>query len=136
MDFVWKWAAGGDWKKRNATVVAELLQRRETGQFDPAGGGAVAYSGIQTGGYVQAVYGFRPRWRIGTRYDWLAADNSGALDAAGHMPTRSSVMLDYAHSEYSQLRLQYNQDLSSPGVDQQVYLQYVMSLGAHGAHSY
>lgn len=136
MDFVWKWAEGGDRTRRNATFVMELLQRRESGQFDPAGSGAVAYSGTQTGGYMQTVYGFQPRWRIGARYDWLAIANSGALDPAGHAPTRSSVMLDHAHSEYSRLRLQYNHDLSSPDVDRQVYLQYVMSLGAHGAHSY
>ena len=136
MDFVWKWAEGGDWTKRNAVVVAELLQRRENGQFTPGGGSQTAYNGTQTGGYLQAVYGFRPHWRVGARYDWLDIDNTGALDPAGHMPTRTSIMVDYARSEFSLLRLQYNHDLSSPGADSQVYLQYVMSLGSHGAHSY
>jgi hypothetical protein len=136
LDFVWKWAEGGDWTKRNLVIVAELLQRSENGMFDPAGAGAVAYRGTQTGGYAQAVYGFRPHWRIGARYDWLNSDNTGALDPAGNAPTRSSVMMDYARSEFSRIRLQYNYDLSSPTADSQVYLQYVMSLGSHGAHSY
>jgi hypothetical protein len=117
-------------------LVAELLQRSENGQFTPGGGPAAAYRGTQTGGYVHAVYGFRPHWRFGARYDWLNIDNTGALDPAGHAPTRSSVMVDYARSEFSRIRLQYNYDLSSPTADSQVYLQYVMSLGAHGAHSY
>jgi hypothetical protein len=136
MDFVWKWAQGGNWTKRNLVLVAELLQRSENGQFTPGGGPAAAYRGTQTGGYVHAVYGFRPHWRFGARYDWLNIDNTGALDPAGHAPTRSSVMVDYARSEFSRIRLQYNYDLSSPTADSQVYLQYVMSLGAHGAHSY
>ena len=136
IDFIWKWAEGGDRTRRNAVIVAELLQRSEDGQFTPGGGAQTAYSGIQTGGYLQAVYGFRPHWRVGARYDWLNIDNTGALDPAGHMPTRTSVMVDYARSEFSRLRLQYNHDLSSPGAESQIYLQYVMSLGSHGAHSY
>lgn len=136
MDFVWKWAQDGNWKKKNAVFVVEYLQRREDGQFDPAGSGAVPYAGTQTGWYAQAVYGFRPRWRAGLRYDWLGIDNTGALSSGGHTSMRTSVMLDYSRSEFSRLRLQYNQDLSSPGIDHQVYVQYVMSLGSHGAHRF
>ena len=44
---------------------------------------------------------------------------------------------DYAPSEFSRVRLQFGQDRSRAGVtDNQVFLQYQMSLGAHGAHSY
>ncbi len=137
LDFVWKWAEGGDWKKKNAVFVIEYLQRSEDGTFDPGGAPpAVAYSGTQTGWYTHAVYGFRPNWRVGLRYDWLDTDNIGTLSSGGHTSTRTSVMIDYARSEFSRLRLQYNQDLSSPGVDNQVYLQYVMSLGSHGAHRF
>jgi hypothetical protein len=60
-----------------------------------------------------------------------------ALDNAGHHPKRASVMLDFSNSEFSRLRFQVNQD--EPRLDQkdtQWYLQYVMSLGAHGAHAF
>ena len=36
-------------------------------------------------------------------------------------------MLDYAPSEFSRLRLQYNRDQSQAEADNQWYLQYIMS---------
>jgi hypothetical protein len=46
-------------------------------------------------------------------------------------------MLDYSPSEFSRFRLQLAQDRSMQGVeDNQVILQYVHSLGAHGAHRF
>ena len=60
-----------------------------------------------------------------------------AVDNQGHDPKRTSAMLDFSHSEFSRLRLQFNRDESRALVkDNQWYLQYVMSLGAHGAHSF
>jgi hypothetical protein len=52
-------------------------------------------------------------------------------------PRRDSLMLDWSPSEFSRVRLQYSQDRAQPGsADKQWFLQYQMSLGAHGAHSY
>jgi hypothetical protein len=46
-------------------------------------------------------------------------------------------MLDFNPSEFSRVRLQLAQDRSRPGApDRQLFLQYQMSLGAHGAHGY
>jgi hypothetical protein len=45
-------------------------------------------------------------------------------------------MLDYSHSEFSRLRLQYEYDRRVPKQNQVWMLQYIMSLGAHGAHRY
>ena len=46
-------------------------------------------------------------------------------------------MLDFSPSEFSRVRLQLAQDRSREGVtDKQLFVQYQMSLGAHGAHSY
>jgi hypothetical protein len=46
-------------------------------------------------------------------------------------------MLDYNPSEFSRIRLQFAQDRARDGKpDNQISLQYQMSLGAHGAHSY
>ena len=47
-----------------------------------------------------------------------------------------SAMIDFSHSEYSRLRLQYTRDYTLPEADNQFFLQYVMSLGAHGAHAF
>jgi hypothetical protein len=46
-------------------------------------------------------------------------------------------MLDYSPSEFSRLRLQFARDGSRPGaVDNQIFLQYIMSLGTHAAHAF
>lgn len=146
VDFVWKWAPHGNATQRNVKVQFEYLRRNEQGDVAVDNGSVVSrYSGTQLGWYLQAVYQFIPRWRVGARYDRLASDNDVAdaevldeagLNDAGHTPQRASVMLDYDHSEFSRLRLQYNYDQSRPATDQQIFLQYVVSLGAHGAHQF
>jgi hypothetical protein len=46
-------------------------------------------------------------------------------------------MVDWSPTEFSRLRLQYAQDKSRPdATDQQIFLQYILSLGAHGAHKW
>jgi hypothetical protein len=65
-----------------------------------------------------------------------------ALDPANHYfadfkPRRDSVMLDWSNSEFSRLRLQFARDRAMMGItDKQMTLQYIMSLGAHGAHKF
>jgi outer membrane receptor protein involved in Fe transport len=104
-----------------------------------------SYQGRQSGWYAQAVYQFIPRWRVGLRYDALDSSASGSdaelieeagLDNEGHKPRRFSLMTDWSNSEFSRFRLQYNRDESSQVVDDQWILQYLLGLGAHGAHNY
>ncbi|HET7608761.1 MAG TPA: hypothetical protein VFL84_08810, partial [Gammaproteobacteria bacterium] len=144
-DFVWKWAKNGNARDRYYVVQAEYLRRDEDGELTlsvpPAGDATHAYAGTQDGFYVQGVYQFRPRWRVGLRYDRLDASNDlGAVAptpfVADHDPSRVSVMTDFSNSEFSRLRLQLNRDDSRPETDDQVVVQYIMSLGAHGAHRF
>lgn len=148
VDFVWKWAPGGNPTERNFKFQAEYFVRDEDGTVELAGSDPLessSYDGTQSGWYAQAVYQFMPRWRVGLRYDQLDSDNKGAdeevlaeagLDDEGHTPTRSTVMVDYSYSEYSRLRLQYAKDDSYEDSDDIILLQYIMSLGAHGAHQF
>ena len=144
IDFVWKWAPDGNAKERNVKFQAEYFDRDENGTFDPASSGTpLDYQGSQKGWYAQAVYQFLPRWRAGLRHDRLEAKAvdvalaGTVLDNQGHEPQRTSVMVDFSNSEFSRLRLQVNKDESRLNAkDTQWYLQYVMSLGAHGAHAF
>jgi hypothetical protein len=69
--------------------------------------------------------------------DPVAAEFSGsALAAPGDDPLRFSVMTDWSNSEFSRLRLQYTRDEAGFGNDSQWGLQYIFSIGAHGAHSF
>jgi hypothetical protein len=47
-------------------------------------------------------------------------------------------MVDWSPSEFSRVRLQYARDRAGYDglTDNQIILQYQMSLGAHGAHNY
>ncbi|RMG30775.1 MAG: hypothetical protein D6721_02945 [Gammaproteobacteria bacterium] len=142
LDGIWKWAPNGNPYRHNFKLQGEWFRRRESGRFTPGGGTATPYSGDQDGWYVQGVYQFMPRWRAGLRLSALSAEDPGpafsgtSLDPAGHDPRHYSVMVDWSNSEFSRLRLQYNRDQSRPAADDQWTLQYIMSLGAHGAHQF
>ena len=140
--FVWKWAPNGNWQQRNLVIQGELLWRNEDGDYTLPGGPPLAYDSEQQGWYLQAVYQPFPRWRFGTRLDGLAMDPvaaefaGSALAAPGDEPRRFSLMTDWSNSEFSRLRLQYTRDDAGPGSDSQWGLQYLFSIGAHGAHSF
>jgi hypothetical protein len=141
-DLVWKWSPDGNTYDHNFKLQGEYMQSDNDGQFTPAGVGTSDYKAKARGWYLQGIYQFTHGWRVGLRHDELEADDPGAaftgtvLDRQEHTPQRNSIMIDYANSEFSRLRLQYNRDESGPVADDQWYLQYQMSLGAHGAHQF
>jgi hypothetical protein len=152
-DFVWKWAPNGNPQQRNFKFQTEYFQRRETGKLscldeDAVGNACAAeptagYRTRQSGWYAQGVYQFTPNWRAGLRYEQLDSGRRdfgaiGSLLAVdSYRPKKATAMLDYNWSEFSRLRLQFAQDKSMQGVtDNQWTLQYIMSLGAHGAHKF
>ena len=141
-DFIWKWAPNGNPVYRNFKLQGEYFFRSEDGKFTPAGGVPMPLSTDQDGFYIQGVYQFIQQWRTGIRYSQLDADDPGpafagtSLDTQGHTPWMLSAMLDWSNSEFSRLRLQYNRDESGLQADDQIVLQYIMSLGAHGAHQF
>ncbi|MBI5889560.1 MAG: hypothetical protein HZB47_02645 [Nitrosomonadales bacterium] len=148
MDFVWKYAPNGNIRNRYLKVQAEYFRRRENGDltYDTAGANVTdTYAVTQSGWYAQGVYQFMPLWRSGLRYDRLDPGKAavGALNAGNviadyaYNPSRITWMLDYSPSEFSRFRLQLAHDNSRRGMaDNQLFVQYIMSLGAHGAHQY
>jgi len=151
-DFVWKWAPNGNASERNFKFAAEYFRRTEDGDLlcvdNTADGGACTdvtglYKTTQSGFYAQGVYQFMPRWRTGYRYDRLDSGsidfgaNNAFLPIADYAPTRHSLMLDFSPSEFSRFRLQYSKDESMENVSEnQWFVQYIHSLGSHGAHSF
>lgn len=148
-DLVWKWAPQGNAARTNLKLQAEYFRRQEEGDLacpEDEAGCALAesrYRTRQSGWYAQAVYQFMPRWRAGLRYDRLSSGsidygaNEATLGRPDYQPRRASLMLDFNPSEFSRLRLQFTRDRATQGLtDNQLWLQYVMSLGAHGAHAF
>src|SRR5712692_8551690 len=149
LDGILKWAPNYNPTYTNFKLQGEYFRRRENGDltFDATGtpqtGG---FTSTQSGFYLQGVYQFIPMWRVGYRYDKLnsgATDFSAPLNAANfptlarYNPTKHTVMVDWSPSEFSRIRLQAASDKSRSDVtDHQVYLQYIVSLGAHGAHKF
>ena len=98
----------------------------------------------QDGYYVQATYGFLPRWRAGLRWEQVGLTNESELPdgTAEDFGTsdRASAMLDFTPSEFSRIRLQANQ--GSYETDEgredvtEYFVQWMVSLGTHGAHQF
>jgi hypothetical protein len=140
VDLRYTWAPTGNARQKEVTFQGEYFWRNENGSYQEEGGSAVASDGSSSGWYAQAVYKFAPQWRVGLRTSQLQVANGlgvGVLDSQGHDPKAYSVMLDWTNSEFSRVRLQYNREELAQGQDDdQIILQYIMSIGAHGAHKY
>jgi hypothetical protein len=121
---VWKYAPNGNPRVTNFKFQAEYFRRREEGD---------ALSSRQGGWYAQGVYQFMPLWRAGVRFDRLDA---GTFDLGFH-PQRATAMVDWSPSEFSRVRLQYARAKLAPDfTDNELFVQYILSLGAHGAHKF
>ena len=145
VDFVWKYAPHGNIRLTNFKLQGEYFQRRENGTLTYNLTDPDTYSVTQSGWYLQSIYQFKPRWRAGLRYDQLNSGIAqvGFLNAPNIInnydftPTRTTLMLDYSPSEFSRMRMQLAQDNSRQGLnDTQFFVQYIMSLGAHGVHKF
>ena len=102
-----------------------------------------AYSANQSGWYLQGVWQFMPMWRVGLRYDRLSqgtpeyGTNTAFLATDPFSPQRATMMVDWTPSEFSRFRIQYAQSKTRPDfTDNQFFLQYILTLGAHGAHKF
>jgi hypothetical protein len=145
VDFVWKYAPNGNIRLTNFKLQGEYFRRREDGTLTYNLTTPDSYSITQSGWYVQGVYQFKPRWRVGLRYDRLnsgiaqvgSLNTSNIIGNYGYTPTRNTLMFDYSPSEFSRMRMQLAQDNSRQGLtDTQFFMQYIMSMGAHGAHKF
>jgi hypothetical protein len=141
-NFVWKWAPYGNSRQQNFIFQAEYLSRNEDGEYSVPDATPGPWDVDQSGWYAQAVYQPFPRWRFGARFDQLSGDTPDPrwqdtpLYPLGGDPRRYSLMVDWSNSEFSRLRLQYNYDSAGEDADNQFGLQYIFSIGAHGAHTF
>ena len=140
LDFRTTWAPTGNARERELTLQGEYFWRKERGTYalaaegDEEAGESEYFDTATRGWYAQAIYKFLPRWRIGARYSRLIPSDDMEL---GHDPAAVAAMVDWTNSEFSRLRLQYSRETLAEGErDNQIMLQYIMSLGAHPAHTF
>ena len=152
VDFRYTWAPTGNARDSELILQGEYFRRSEEGDYtldacpeeeehegeeeehhEDEVCGTESLSGDANGWYAQAVYKFLPQWRAGARYARLSPPSDAELD--GDIST-ISAMLDWTNSEFGRVRFQYNRESFGDVRDNQFILQYVMSLGAHAAHSF
>lgn len=148
LDVVYKYDGGGAYGEGDIKVQGEYIWQRKDldvqfHQANPAAIGAEREF-TEDGFYLQGLYGFAPRWQVGLRYDVVGLTNelesSGTTLRDWDESDRWTAALTWSPSEYSQFRLQYAKaDITIDGESNDfdyIYLQYVMSLGSHGAHKF
>ena len=93
--------------------------------------------------YSQVLWGFKKGWVAGIRGDYVHMQDSEFTDDLDRQSRwRLSANLTWYPTEFSKIRLQYNQDfleenffLSGREVES-VFLQWEFILGSHGAHKF
>ena len=144
-DARYTWAPTGNATNQEVALQGEFFWKEEDGFYSDAESGAdsVLMDDSSEGWYTQATYKFARNWRFGARYSQLNAADvptgliGSHLDGEGYNPKAYTAMFDWTNSEFSRVRLQYNrEELASGQDDDQIMLQYIMSIGAHAAHKY
>jgi hypothetical protein len=150
---VYKWSPLGNTKYTLFKFQTEYFQGDEHGIYtvlNPIGapiGQTIDLRGKngmhRSGWYTQATYKFQERWRVAVRQSEVSSDKpkdanaiGTDLDPQGHTPTMTSAMVEFWPSEFSQFRVQYSSDQASKRAVDRWYLQYIITLGAHAAHTY
>ncbi|MDE0389452.1 MAG: hypothetical protein OXI75_12200 [Rhodospirillales bacterium] len=137
-DFRFAWAPIGNARQSELIFQGEYLWQTDDGVYtltdDEMEEHELVTDGRSAGWYAQAVYKFAPEWRIGARYARLSPSSAAHVD---HDPSALAIMGDWTSDRFGQLRLQYNRESLAHGAeDDQIALQYTVSLGGHAGHDH
>ena len=121
----------------------EFMYRRFEAGYGADDSFPVAETFHDWGLYSQVLWGFKKGWVVGIRGDYVHMQNSEFTDDLDRQSRwRLSANLTWYPTEFSKIRLQYNQDfleenffLSGREVES-IFLQWEFILGAHGAHKF
>lgn len=132
-DFTWKWAPGGNNRRQQLRVDVEWARVSGLNRHAHS-------SDRHEAGSLAAVWRFAPSWEAGARTDWLRVRvPHGDHFHAGRL-REQAAMLAWKPSHLQSLRLQFTRQRDAQGIEaparRSVQLQYILSFGAHGAHSY
>ena len=155
------WAPTGNPREQEMILQGEVFWRVEDGMYSlPGEYDTPSFSdSTSMGFYVQGIYKLNRNFRVGARYAQLSPpDIPVCVLHDGHCDPDTpalddsvayAVMADWTNSEFSRIRLQYNREEVHKFVhgpdpdavlfveqDDQILVQYIMSLGAHAAHTF
>ncbi|GAA5215551.1 hypothetical protein ACFSJ3_11280 [Corallincola platygyrae] len=137
-DFVWKWAPGGNYKYQSLTLQGEYFYVDEDGWYGHEHEGEyeqeLRHDDSNSGWYVSGVYRWSPNWSAGVRYSEI---DPADVYSEGYKPKATDLMLDWNYSHFATVRVQYTRDESMEDLEDDIFsIQFVGTLGAHGAHLY
>ncbi len=139
-DAVFKWAPEGNYKYQNLTLSAEYFLQQDLFALEHDGHIEQTLSEQNRAWYVSGVYQFLPQWSAGVRYGQADVWQAHGDHLHQQEFKETDVMLAWHHSHFSTVRLQYSYQQGNQYADitddHIVTLQYVMTLGAHGAHQF
>lgn len=143
VDLTYKWFKNGNLKNNGLILGAEYLLAQ--GLVANGNDDIDNYTDTLNSFYVKAIYQFNQSFNLATRYGY-AQSYDFHLDGHGdhidpHFETEKyqeiDLALNYYASHFSNIRLGYTYlDYDNEDKDHIFTLQYIMSLGAHGAHSF
>ncbi len=131
-DAVWKWAPDGNNRERQLRLSAEYARVTKPGAF-------ATRDDFHEAWYLSAVYRFSPQWEAGLRHGQLSVREPHGDHFHDGRLRETAAMIAWKRSHFSVLRLQFTTQRNGAGfadAGNAVMLQYVMSLGGHGAHAF
>jgi len=116
------------WPRRHAELAA-LAPRSE---FVWSWREEVANTQRAFGFFASAEYQFARRWFSGARFDWAERARS-----ADRHDSAESLVVSYWPSEFNHIRAQFRRSRYAEGqTANEMLLQFLFILGAHGAHPF
>jgi len=130
-DAVWKWAPTGNAKNQQLILSGEYLYGDDLNEY-------ASDDDVNEGWYGSVVYRFHPQWSVGFRYGEVELKEAHDDHFHDQSLEETDVMLSWSPSHFSTVRLQYStQEATGFGnANDTLTLQYVVTLGAHGAHEF
>lgn len=136
VDFLWKWKSPrADKGFPFVKVQAEGMARR----YEAAATATLPSDTFRDhGAYGQVVWGVKPMWTVGARFDTVGGDvGDDPADPRFQPRKRASLEGTWYPTEYSKLRLQYAYDDRTGFANaSSIWLQFEFLLGAHAAHKF
>jgi hypothetical protein len=133
LDAAWKWSPDGNNRQQQLKLVAEYARVTKPNRYADSSDYHDALS-------LGAVWRFAPEWEVGARTDWLRARVPHGDHFHDGRLREHAVMVAWKPTHSQALRLQLTSQPRAEEFENRskrtVQLQYVLSFGAHGAHSF
>lgn len=133
LDAAWKWAPDGNNRQQQLKLVSEYARVAKPNRYADNSDYHDALS-------LSAVWRFSQEWEIGARTDWLRARVPHGDHFHNGRLREHALMVAWKPTHGQALRLQFTTQPRAEEFENRssrtVQLQYVLSFGAHGAHSF